>query len=1514
MRTIWRKEVWFSALSLLLTVVFVFLSVGSPLVRSENQVLKATMAKSYVSDVQVFTGSTFRAAIDACKKAGYIPVEQNINRWEDEDDEDDGIFVLGYTVTEKKEESLTGLSMLEMNQGYDEYSYGDIAARGVEKLGNLPSQIVTAISEMKANFDKQSPAAMAAVEALNYYVIPEQQNAKLGDFLLGGHGDLTFVKSLFARSSKDMVTALCTNLTAGVADMGETSWATRLKDADALRQQLFDGENLTQLDTKYKGSAQQISEAMQAFSLKFHEAEAAFRKNGDKAPVNRYSGTEDTEIPDAVAEDIEEGEAINQTDEQDFYLEAYEVMAHFPYSDSQNLAEYIVSLGDLSFAQISDLRALYPLVASLTTGQIAAVRTSGFGLFAYFLVNNQTLLENTREQLRDIGKEIAAVNQTGTISVWAGVDQALFSKRVALTEQAIRENTAGQLYDDLSNPTELDAALQPLMLKLGFVTAVAGFGAAVVTLTTKILIDVGVFAAGMSAWAVCCAAVGTGVVSSILGVLGCAFILASYITFAVMVVVLLVALISWIYNLIVDRDDEAFSPIPDILYDGLETKYVRYDAVCLNGKPANINGDDAKRWNALYKTSDPDAGDPICSDELTDLFLVQYENAAAPVGYKPVTVFGEVEAANLNSHTDEDARGIYLFMKKTPSVPSEGGTPVEGDTYLSKLSVVTEETETAAKAKLTRTGYKVVDVNLTPNNDRYSYIGYKTTTNMKSALRDIRILPMENAQAFRYGSASYASCGTTAGGDSLFYSSVPSAGDPILADLQVVNSLKDAPKGMEPVNLFSGGNAFNLNRTADDDFYLHHDDWKQTGRYLFFKSSVLYPEDETYLSGLQILVGSKSSDGKDSAKDYASALGLSVYDGNLTGSMEVEVSQVVPNNATTLYYTVKNVNTYIAYSSTHNPKRAIYGIKSYTAQAGCRVVPANLGSEKTGGYSACTVYYELPYSYQMGHSLSDYRRGIMASQSYTFPSLFGEWEGFLKLTTNSRFLPDDFEQVTWSSSKIRAKGLYVAGPTEGMTPLRLCDVLTSDSSDIPDGFVSVQDFKTPGRTASHDLATYVENSKKQKTPVYLYMRKEQPRQKAYIASLQVASYTMKEEVDKMEDLTDRQKADVNRRCHDMCIQKLLSTCTDEIYLQNIAVPTGRSVQGDPESDYFVASYIGVSRTDKPLEAITGILRYRTAKQNPPELISVDGIEYTRAGDLIEDPKGSYCLYTTTSAGVNPGCPLTSVSVSGEVFEKDCATALTTKKTDEEMKDGEQPELYGDTECSRFVHMGFADTKTYMTKIFLGHGKNKTEACCNLLALGCNICVDMNLNHEAGGEYVVMGYTRYEPTDKEKRKNKISYAVQDIVITSGKPLTDSFEKDGALYFRAEDEYSLREGYDTKNGVSLNAGTGGKPLYLYYTWDAVNPDLQPIDRLGIALRDYGMINDGNTLWEYVYTESGVQANLNEGVLATDKDGLHLKDARLYLFVSRKNGTVKPGAAVSRYIQSETLSVCNVYIKGT
>ena len=115
----------------------------------------------------------------------------------------------------------------------------------------------------------------------------------------------------------------------------------------------------------------------------------------------------------------------------------------------------------------------------------------------------------------------------------------------------------------------------------------------------------------------------------------------------------------------------------DVRETDIGDKYIKYTAARvyedgkLSEKNADFNAYEGKEWIALYYTKDATAGN--C---LTPNFVFSDSSSAVTRRHQGVSMFGEANAFNLNSHVyNKDAKGAYLTVRYSATKKAAANVP-----------------------------------------------------------------------------------------------------------------------------------------------------------------------------------------------------------------------------------------------------------------------------------------------------------------------------------------------------------------------------------------------------------------------------------------------------------------------------------------------------------------------------------------------------------------------------------------------------------------------------------------------------------------------------------------------------------------------------------------------------------------------------------------------------------------------------------------------------------------------
>ena len=164
---------------------------------------------------------------------------------------------------------------------------------------------------------------------------------------------------------------------------------------------------------------------------------------------------------------------------------------------------------------------------------------------------------------------------------------------------------------------------------------------------------------------------------------------------------------------------------------------------------------------------------------------------------------------------------------------------------------------------------------------------------------------------------------------------------------------------------------------------------------------------------------------------------------------------------------VKDMQTYLCYTTTYNPKRALYDVQFYAGTPRMQNV-LTMMTAYTGNNDAnyaSTGYGVVNVFMQSSKSTPEY---VWATAEMEYLSHF-EVNNYDDFTVNMRE-PFEFDQkevdniipgVKWQTVINQPRVLYACGYKQGYRALVPGDLVLSGSSEVPAGFASVQDVKFP---------------------------------------------------------------------------------------------------------------------------------------------------------------------------------------------------------------------------------------------------------------------------------------------------------------------------------------------------------------------------------------------------------------------------------------------------------------------
>lgn len=827
--------------------------------------------------------------------------------------------------------------------------------------------------------------------------------------------------------------------------------------------------------------------------------------------------------------------------------------------------------------------------------------------------------------------------------------------------------------------------------------------------------------------------------------------------------------------------------------------------------------------------------------------------------------------------------------------------------------------------------------------------------------------------------------------DALYFTTDPNAGSPISADgLHFVTDFKSVESGWEPVALFCADLPYDFNTAYTEvngellDTYSGYSplsNKKTKCVYMYFEPTEKYVGGEKYLSGFYFIGGYSLV----STPDYNNEklLDFKTLTDKISAMPNTKILSTRLNNAIRKgSFTspgTAEIQEYLVYTYTYNPERAITDAALYQGVTYIDALPYSLNKPDTSGasagYTACSYIGQQLYKVDEWEGRVTQRAATFIHKGNTFKD-----SGAMNVLPERAASVRDYGYIEiWSESmdfgykysNYLPEGLYVARHTEGREPLKLSDVVicgnayngTEENSKIYaiidkekalDGntaqgyFHSVYELKDPYGKNALDLSyeswyKTIKNEPSErvgfykKESLYIYLRGGKESKQTYISGLSVGSSSRAQYLNSSPNAKPEELKGTDMVVDYSALIAAMTSCTGEVIPVNVSLSNqndawyNRQINGKSDrtaAEDKPAAYIGVSRTDDPKKAITGVILYQTDAFITAAEMTIGGVTYkceSTKMPIVMNGK-NYFLYYTYNAGAVPGKPIEEITVDNIPLIHGYATNLAY--------DSSHTTLYGNPEQTNFIHVKTAATiNDFYNKLYIGKGINKHEALCDLLSQGCTDFIDMDLNEGVTGSSIYMGYRakeldRAKIDSKETESGKAAEfndqtkeAVYDIILTRG----EEYRPDG---FTAENGIF----YYPVSSCDLNDGKGDL-IYMYYSCPYysnrynVNNDedtLLPQNvysgfyrKLGFARYDSipysaplsGEDGPESTVyrWEYIlYSDSTRTADFNSGAVCYDQKGYYAEDIRITMFGQRSDGSVKPTAEITGGYYTATVDI--------
>lgn len=706
-----------------LAVCVIFSNQGMSLMANAAQ-NDQELKEEYVKEVKMFYAVDEKDAQRQAEAEGFTISKQNLM----EGQLNDLQAYLGYKTTKDKGDAITDMTLLDMkNSHYEEMTYEEFLDDHIGDFADQAAQIMIMVNEFRKQYKAGSPNALMAYDSLNFFYVDEKKNHNDTANLMGTYilekADIAFFEKYIQRGNAQIAAALTNHLGLASSDYEKdgSTWADRAQKSDILEKYAeADSAEKNQYDTWYQDPAARLAYEIETFTDTYSTAKKLYDKYGDTFGYEKEGIDEDTSVDEMVETDpnCKIPEYMNA-------MVMYDMLAEVSYGkDGGTLADYFIELG--SDGNLGDHpESLYPLVASMTSAQLATLDTCGLsvlvkGLHQYddFEKERKDFNSEARKKLEDLGYE------DGKIYLWENVDQGLWTKKAAETSDAIEMQRAGtELINSQNEAARKAASTLTIALQITDIVLMAASG---IFMIVQAIVGVSLWTVGMAAFSMCGAAMAIGVTSyaigyALLGTLCCACYVLAIIVLIASIAYMIYTILDWCG--VFDEDESTdYTNIPEILFHGRKNQdgnyYVRYDAVKSNYTWENLieitarslsGGDEKKyeeykkqmtepgfsitgmslawfwvdkygkadltphadvgafmgtedRWVTLYTSKAPACGDPIKVASDGSIIRTKANDYQAPAGCKPVSLIGGSQAADINSIQINEETGTPLYM------------------------------------------------------------------------------------------------------------------------------------------------------------------------------------------------------------------------------------------------------------------------------------------------------------------------------------------------------------------------------------------------------------------------------------------------------------------------------------------------------------------------------------------------------------------------------------------------------------------------------------------------------------------------------------------------------------------------------------------------------------------------------------------------------------------------------------------------------------------------------------
>ena len=665
----------------------------------------------YISEIKIGMGKNAAEAKAALKGYKILDADLNQNAGGGWGSKGEKAVYLGYKTTSDKNDAITDLALMNMKGGYSVKDYEALMETQMKtQIIPFVDSFLAAINEYRENYNAKVQRAVYIHDILNKF-IDDDTGAGLGDLLLNETkyemGDDAYNKLSDAEKKKhaDIVTILAQsngqatlmmeNLITRAADTNDDTWIDRFAEityddlVEATGKMPTDAAK--QIARLYDDNANTILDMWDAFQedLSSYDEAVTSVKNYDEsdytAATDALNSIDENTSEDEAQEIIEEyenQEAKRLKIRNDIQTVGIcETLKTYDYNDGTLLDFFLQPREEIE----DDITVLYPLVASLTEGQLAGLD--------FISLKELTAIALTTDE----GYSDASLDALKKISIYDGVDRSIYEKGgVALTSDALRADAEAMIAEENSKLGGWSIAMFVItgLAFVAFASCVTAWIANVVKVKNiRSFLDREVIffreaysynwgrgnilnlnpelkaplREGLANTKLCkYLSIGAGVLMVVLAGV------SVYLTYLDMVNYYKVEFTPQPHYIIDEKDLIGYNKKGEKIV--LKNQYAYYKIVeCNRNKSAefynvlgtgnDLNGDVGKQWLTLYVAKN-DAEDPIIASSLKAVV----GNDNIPTGYETgIHMFGSNSAYNLNNTKfvwNKSAKSVYVYFTR----------------------------------------------------------------------------------------------------------------------------------------------------------------------------------------------------------------------------------------------------------------------------------------------------------------------------------------------------------------------------------------------------------------------------------------------------------------------------------------------------------------------------------------------------------------------------------------------------------------------------------------------------------------------------------------------------------------------------------------------------------------------------------------------------------------------------------------------------------------------------------